>query len=90
MAGYSSAPLEKKLGIKEGFKIKLVNEPEYYWKLFSNLSIHLYHLNKGNSDFDFVHLFVTTSKELIKNLPSLRKQINHLGIMAKKNFKNTN
>ena len=28
MAGYSGTPLEKKLGIKEGFGIELVNAPE--------------------------------------------------------------
>ena len=35
-AGYSGTPLWKKLGIKEGFKIRLVNQPEYYFKLFDD------------------------------------------------------
>lgn len=34
--GYSGTPLAKKPGIKEGFTIKLVNEPEYYLQLFSD------------------------------------------------------
>jgi hypothetical protein len=31
MSGYSQTPLLKKLGIKPGTKILVVNEPEGYW-----------------------------------------------------------
>ena len=34
-AGYSGTSLTKKLGIKNGYKIKIVNEPEGYFKLFN-------------------------------------------------------
>jgi hypothetical protein len=40
-AGYSGTPLSKKLGIKPGFHIKLVNEPEYYFSLFTDLPADL-------------------------------------------------
>ena len=36
-AGYSGTPLAKKLGIKAGFHIKLVNAPENYFDLFTDL-----------------------------------------------------
>ena len=36
-SGYSGTPLAKKLGIKEGFKIKLINQPDYYFDLFTNM-----------------------------------------------------
>ncbi len=36
-AGYSGTPLAKKLGIKPGFNIKLVNAPDYYLTLFTDL-----------------------------------------------------
>jgi hypothetical protein len=29
--GYSGTPLAKKLGIKPAFKIRLINEPDYYF-----------------------------------------------------------
>lgn len=35
-SGYSGTPLEKKLGFKDGFKIRLVNHPVYYFELFTD------------------------------------------------------
>ena len=37
MAGYSSTPLVKKLGIKKGFKLRIINAPVYYFDLFDNM-----------------------------------------------------
>ena len=37
MAGYSGAPLIKKLGIKAGMKISFVNAPEEFWKELAEL-----------------------------------------------------
>lgn len=39
--GYSGTPLAKKLGIKPGFKIRLVNQPDYYLELFSELPANI-------------------------------------------------
>ena len=36
-AGYSEKPLAKKLGIKGNFKIKVVNQPKYYFNLLADL-----------------------------------------------------
>jgi len=36
-AGYSQTPLAKKLGIKPGHHIHLVQEPDHYIQLFSDL-----------------------------------------------------
>ncbi|MEO6071617.1 MAG: hypothetical protein ABIN57_08325 [Chitinophagaceae bacterium] len=36
-SGYSGTPLAKKLGIKDGHKIRLVNHPDYYFDLFDDL-----------------------------------------------------
>ena len=33
---YSGTPLVIKLGIKAGFKIRLVNPPDYYFELFDD------------------------------------------------------
>lgn len=59
-AGYSGTPLLKKLGIKPGMKIMLVNEPADYVDLLeTNISDQLY---RKNETPDLVHLFVTNSK----------------------------
>ena len=34
---YSGSPLVKKLGIKSGFQILLLNEPGHYFDLFTDL-----------------------------------------------------
>jgi hypothetical protein len=35
--GYSGTPLAKKIGIKKGFRIRLINAPEYYFELFTDM-----------------------------------------------------
>jgi len=63
--GYSGTPLAKKLGIKEGYKIVLYNQPDYYWNLFSDLPENLELLNAiVPQGFDFIHMFFTTLEEL--------------------------
>lgn len=67
-AGYSGTPLAKKLGIKEGFKIMLYNQPEHYFNLFADLPNNLVQLEEGQSQsVDFVHLFCT-SFEVLKTI----------------------
>ncbi|MCB0476277.1 MAG: DUF3052 domain-containing protein [Flavobacteriaceae bacterium] len=64
-AGYSGTPLAKKLGIKEGFSIILYNQPEYYFKLFTDMPKNLEQLEKDQlQDADFIHLFCTSFEEL--------------------------
>jgi hypothetical protein len=36
-AGYSGTPLAKKLGIRSGFRVRLINQPAYYFDLFTDL-----------------------------------------------------
>ena len=80
-AGYSGTPLAKKLGVKEGFKIRLINPPEYYFGLFTdmpeNVSIVKYIKTKKN----FIHCFVKQAKELHTNIASLKNEIESNGII---------
>jgi hypothetical protein len=60
VAGYSGTPLLKKLGIKPGMKILLVNEPPDYFELLEmNISDQL---SAKNETPDLVHLFVINNK----------------------------
>lgn len=64
-AGYSSTPLAKKLGIKEGFTLLAYNPPQQYFQLFSDLPASLQITEKTDSEnVDFIHLFCTTMHEL--------------------------
>jgi hypothetical protein len=82
MAGYSQTPLAKKLGIKEGFTIKLVNEPSYYLSLFADFPTSInYSENENKHSIDFIHLFCTTFKELENNAPSLKNQLKKDGLL---------
>jgi len=76
-SGYSKTPLEKKLGLKEGFSCHLNDAPKHYveWIKSLNLSLNI------NDDLnvkskDFIHAFCTTEESLAnvaKNLiPALR------------------
>jgi len=62
-SGYSGTPLAKKLGIKEGFDICLINTPKHYFKLFSDLPEVNVVKNPKRESIDFIHLFCTTTSE---------------------------
>lgn len=74
MPGYSKTPLIKKLGIKEGFKIKLINVPTYYFELLGPFPKTI-KITKSSKDLDFIHFFTNRIKELESLLPKFKKQI---------------
>ena len=80
-AGYSGTPLARKLGIKSGFHINLVNAPEYYLQLFTDLPSELYFQNKDNVKNDFIHFFTKSKDEYISLLPGLKDHIKPNGMI---------
>lgn len=74
-AGYSQTPLAKKLGIKEGFVIRLSNSPEYYYTLFSDFPEKVIVSADKKIKKHFIHYFVKQRKELTRDIASLRKEI---------------
>ena len=80
-AGYSGTPLSKKLGIKPGFHIKLINAPEYYFDLFTDLPADLNFKDDPNTKKDFVHFFTKQEDEFIKTLPLLKDQLKSNGMI---------
>ncbi len=82
MAGYSSTPLAKKLGIKPGFNISLVNAPDYYFELFTDLPANLTFADKDkNFKRDFIHFFTQLKDEYLANLPLLKQQLKPDGMI---------
>ncbi len=81
MAGYSTTPLAKKLGIKAGNKIKLLNAPEHYFNLFTDLPKDIQVNDTSRQQKDFIHFFTKDSKELTNILPQIKKEIVPNGII---------
>ena len=81
MAGYSSAPLAKKLGIKPGFKMRLINAPDYYFELFADLPDDVNILTDKKIKKNFIHLFVKKLGDLEKYIFEIKNEIEQDGII---------
>lgn len=79
MAGYSGTPLVQKLGIKPGFKMKVVNEPDGYWDWISPLPGDV--VSTAKLGLDFVHLFVTSRKKYETEVLKLRDKLKPHGMI---------
>jgi hypothetical protein len=76
--GYSGTPLGKKLGLKPGMSLLVINAPtEYFDKVEIPKSEFLF-VNKQDQKADFIHVFATDSDELAnqleKAIPSLKPE----------------
>lgn len=74
-SGYSQTPLAKKLGLKPGFQIKLINPPAYYWTLFPDIPNGLQEEHNASTKKNFIHCFFTTVKDLFEALPQLKNEL---------------
>ena len=78
MAGYSTTPLLKKLGIRNGDRMVVHNEPEVYWDWLAPLPEDASVATRpAKQAIDFIHLFVKKQsvfeKEFIKYKGFLKK-----------------
>lgn len=80
-AGYSGTPLAKKLGIKEGLTVRLVNQPEYYFDLFTDFPQNISILADKKKKKNLIHYFVKEAKQLNKDIISLRNEIEQDGMI---------
>jgi len=80
-AGYSGTPLAKKLGIKPGFNIRLIQQPDYYFQLFSDWPEAVSILQDTKSKKHLIHYFVVQARELQQQLPLLKKELEQNGIL---------
>lgn len=81
MAGYSGTPLAKKLGIKPAFRIKLINAPDNYMQLFTDMPAELYLEDDEVSKKDLIHFFTRQKGELLTRLSILKAQIKPGGMI---------
>jgi hypothetical protein len=78
-AGYSVTPLVKKLGIKEHFKLLLINTPSHYFDLLVDLP-KILEINESSPQ-DLIHYFTKQLSELDHELPFLKSQIKENGMI---------
>jgi len=72
-AGYSGTPLLKKLGIKPGDKLVLINRPENYFELLeADLTEQICTKNELP---DLIHLFAISKKEFESEMKGLNRLI---------------
>jgi len=72
-AGYSGTPLLKKLGIKPGHKLALINQPGNYFELLeADVTDQLCNKNEVP---DLIHLFTVTKKEFESEMERLEPVI---------------
>jgi hypothetical protein len=81
MAGYSSTPLIKKLGIKAGTALYILNPPSDYFNLISPLPQEVRVQKKLSGDLDFIHLFVRDQKSLLKEFVKSKNHLNKNGML---------
>jgi hypothetical protein len=80
MPGYSGTPLPKKLGIKPGFHVQLVNVPD---EVRAELSDALAEcsIDKRKSSLDFVMLFTRSRLELAREFSRMNKHLASAGML---------
>ena len=75
MAGYSSTPLPKKLGIKEGSRIALVNAPKDFAHELGELPHDAEIVTRITKQLDIVVLFVLTERALRRDFEKLAAKL---------------
>jgi len=80
-SGYSGTPLAKKLGIKQGFKIRLIGQPYYYFDLFEDMPANVQLLDDKEISKDMIHYFTKYADDLRRDIPLLKNEIQPNGMM---------
>ena len=81
MAGYSGTPLGKKLGIRPGITLHVVNAPCDYSAVVAPLPEGTVIALTGTQDLDFVHIFATSRSDLTASLNDFRRKIKQNGVI---------
>lgn len=71
MAGYSGTPLPKKLGIKEGSRIALVNPPKDLQSELGELPDNVQFIKRPAKALDIILLFVLNERALTRDFAKL-------------------
>lgn len=75
MAGYSATPLPKKLGIKEGSRIALINAPKGFQRELGALPDKAMFLARRAKPLDIILLFVLSERALLRDFAKLAEKL---------------
>lgn len=78
-SGYSGTPLAKKLGIKEGMSVVVINSPDEYRAMLADLPVNVSILTEPKNGCDIVHFFTNTRDELFRGLAEFKNLIRQDG-----------
>jgi len=81
MAGYSETALVKKLGIKEGSRIALVNPPKSFRKTLGPLPAQAKLVRQSFDDLDLILFFVKKESELAGAFALLAEKLKPAGML---------
>ena len=79
-AGYSKRPLVKKLGIQDGSKVRIIDEPENYFELLGVLP-EIEILEDNSKLADFIHLFSKSIEHIENQIVILKDEIEKNGMI---------
>jgi len=75
MAGYSGTPLPKKLGIKEGSRIALVNAPNDFESELGELPDNVEFIKRPTKSLDIILFFVLNERALVRDFAKLAARL---------------
>jgi hypothetical protein len=81
MAGYSQTPLVKKLGLKAGMRLDVIDVPLDYSALVEDLPDELQWVGDEETGLDFIHLFAKTQAGLEETLTRLVARLAKTGAL---------
>jgi hypothetical protein len=81
MAGYSGTPLPKKLGLKEGSRMALINAPEDFQRNLGELPHNAQIVTRVTRPLDIALLFVLTERALLRDFHKLAKKLASTGMI---------
>lgn len=81
MAGYSSTPLPKKLGIKEGSRVGLVNAPKNFRDELGELPDGVEFVKRLTDSLDIIIFFVLSERELARDFARLAGKLKKNGMI---------
>ena len=80
-SGYSKTPLIKKLGIKDKYRVRLINSPANYFDLLGELPDQVKFLSRKSKEVDFIHLFAKDIKTFEKSFFKIKDEIKKDGMI---------
>jgi Protein of unknown function (DUF3052) len=80
-SGYSGTSLEKKLGIRENFRIRLILAPKNYFDLFTEWPQNIEISDDPHIKKNFIHFFTKDFSMYFRLLPQLKEEIEQNGMI---------